>query len=152
MQHIGSYPDAVGSSPPTLLLFYLLFTTRYGINDRFSVPAEAVMEAQRHVTLQIFLQHLFFLPYITFTRPGSSLHCGGHCIPMCYKSSLESSFPNVQLIRTVHSAVLRHMLLSTIIQPCSHVGSKPWHQTSSGSYLFHFDRSVQDFAHCLKKI
>ena len=57
-----------------------------------------------------------------------------------------------QLIRTAHSAVLRHMLPSMLIQPCSHVGSKPWHQSSSGPYVFHFHRNVQDFAHCFKKI
>ena len=56
------------------------------------------METQQQVSLQIFLQHLFFLPSITFTHPGDCLHGGGHCIPMSYKSSLESSCSNVQLI------------------------------------------------------
>ena len=108
------------------------------------------METQRHVSLQIILQRLFFLPSITFTHPGDSLYGGGHCIPMSYKSSLESPCSNVQLIRTVHSAVLRHMLLGIFLQPRSHVGSKPWHQSSSCPYLFHFHRNVQNLAHCLK--
>ena len=89
------------------------------------------METQRHVSLQIILQHLLFLPSIKFTHPGDSLYGGGHCIPMSYKSSLESPCSNVQLIRTVHSAVLRHMLLGIFLQPRSHVDSKPWHQSSS---------------------
>ena len=59
---------------------------------------------------------------ITFTCHSRPLHCGGYCIPMNYKSSLESSCSNIQLIRTVHFAVLRHMLLGIFIQPCSHVG------------------------------
>ena len=149
LQHIGSYSDAVGSSPPTLLLFYSLFTTRQRINVRFSVPAEAVVEAQRHVSLQVFLQHLFFFPSVTFTCPRSSLHCGGYCIPMSYKSSLKISCSNVQLTRTVHSAVLRHMLLGILVQPCSQVGYEPWHQSSSGPYIFHLHRNVQDSAHLL---
>ena len=104
-----------------------MFKTRQGVNVRFSVPVEAVLETQRHISLQIFLQHLFFLPSITFTHPGDSLYGGGHCIPMSHKSSLEGSCSNVQLIRTVHSAMLRHMLLGIFVQPCSHVGSKPRH-------------------------
>ena len=94
------------------------------------------MEAQRHVSLQVFLQHLFFLPSVTFTRSRSSFYCGGHCIPMSYKSSLKSSCSNVQLIRTIHFAVLRHMLLSILVQPCSHIVSKTWHQSSCGPYIF----------------
>ena len=107
-----------------------------------SVSAEAVAETQRHVSLQIFLQHLFFLLSTTFTRPGNSLYSGGHCIPISHESSLESSCSNVQLIFTVHSAVLRRMLLSIFVQPCSHVSSEPWHQSSSCPYLLHFHRNV----------
>ena len=51
-----------------------------------------------------------------FTHPGDALYGSVHCIPMSYESSLESSCSNVQLIRTVHSAVLRHMLLSIFVQ------------------------------------
>ena len=94
------------------------------------------METQRHVSLQIFLQHLFFLFSTTFTCPGNSLHRGGHCISMSHESSLESCCPNVQLIPTVHSVVLQHVLFGIFVQPCSHVGSKPWHQSSSCPYLF----------------
>ena len=148
LQHVGSYSDAVGSSPPTLLLFYSLFTTRWRVNVRFSVSAEAVVEAQRHVSLQVFLQHLFFSRSVTFTCPRS----GGYCIPMRHKNSLKSSCSNVQLIRTVHSAVLRNMFLGIFVQSCSHVDSKPWHQSSSGPYLFRFLRNIQDFAHSFKKI
>ena len=83
------------------------------------------METQRHVSLQIFNQHLFLLLSTTFTRPGNSLYSGGHCIPMSHGGSLESSCSNVQLIFTVHSAVLRRMLLSIFAQPCSHVSSEP---------------------------
>ena len=68
------------------------------------------MEAQRHVSL---LQHLFFFPSVTFTCFRSSLHGGGHCIPMGYKSSFKSSCSDVQLISTVNSAVLRHMFLGS---------------------------------------
>ena len=107
-----------------------------------SVSAEAIVKAQRHVSLQIFLQHLFFLPSIRFTCPGISLHSVGHCIPMSHESSLESSCSNVQLISTVHSAVLRHMLFGIFVQPCSYVSSEPWHQSSSRPYLFHFHRNV----------
>ena len=64
------------------------------------------------------------------------------CIPMSYKSSIESSCSTVQLIRTVHPAVLRHMLLGILVQPCSLVGYKPWHQSSSGPYILHFHRNV----------
>ena len=81
------------------------------------------MEAQGHVS-----EHLFFFPSVTFTCPRNSLHCFGYCIPMSYKSSLKSSCSNVQLIHTVHSAVLRHMLHGILVQPCSHVGSETWHQ------------------------
>ena len=109
------------------------------------------MEAQRLVPLQVFNQHLFSLSPVTFTCPRRPLHCGGYRIPMSYKNSLESSCSNVQLIRTVHSAVFRHMLLGIFIQPCSHVGSEPWHQSCPGRYLFHFYRNVQDFARCLKR-
>ena len=110
------------------------------------------METQRHVSLQIFLQHLFFFLSTTFPCPGNSLHRGGHCISMSHESSLKSSCPNVQLIPSIHSAVLRHMLFCILFQPCSHVGSKPWHQSSSCPYLFHFHRNVQNLARCLKKI
>ena len=87
---------------------------------------EAIVKAQRHVSLQIFLQHLFFLPSIMFTCPRNSLYGGGHCIPMSHESSLENSCPNVQLIHTVHSAVLRHMLLGILVQPCSHGRRSSW--------------------------
>ena len=96
------------------------------------------METQRHVSLQIFLQHLFLLLSTMFTRPGNSFYSGGHCIQMSHESLLESSCSNVQLISTVHSAVLRHMLLGIFVQPCSLVSSEPWHQSSSCPYLFHF--------------
>ena len=142
----------IGRSPPTLLPFYSLLATRKRINVSLSVSAEAVVEAQRHVSLQVFLQHFFSFSPITFTCPRRPFHCVGHCIPMSYISSLESSCSIVQLILTVLSAVLRHMLLGILVQPCSHGGSKPWHQSSTGPYLFHFQRNVQDFARCLKKI
>ena len=131
-------------------LFLINIITR--INVSLSVSAEAAVEAQCQVFLQVFLQHLFFFQSVTFNCPRSSLHCGGYRIPMSYKSLPESSCSNVQLIRTVHSAVLRHMFLGILVQPCSHVGSKPWHQLSSGPYLFSFHRNVQDSAHCIKKI
>ena len=76
------------------------------------------------------------LSSITFNCPGKSLYSGGHCIPMSHESSLENSCPNAQLIHTVHSAVLRHMLLGILIQPGSHVGSKPWHQSSPSPISF----------------
>ena len=105
LEQVDSYSDAVGGSPQTLLLFYSLFATRKRINVSFSVSAEAVVKAQRHVSLQVFLQHLFSFSAVTFTCPRRPLHGGGYCSPMSYKSSLESSCFNVQLIRTVHSAV-----------------------------------------------
>ena len=72
-----------------------------------SLFRQTLLWRQRHVSLQIFLQHLFLLLSTTFTRPVSSLYSGGHCIPMSHGGSLESSCSNVQLIFTVHSAVLR---------------------------------------------
>ena len=94
------------------------------------------MEAQRHISLQVFLQHLFFFPCVTFTSPRSSFHWGGYCNPMSYKSLLKSSCSNDQLIRTVHSAVLRPMFLGILLQPCSHVGSKLLHQSSLAHTFF----------------
>ena len=64
------------------------------------------MEAQRHISLQVFLQHLFFFSSVALTCSGRFFHCGSHCIPMSYENSLESVCSSVQLIRTVHSAVL----------------------------------------------
>ena len=78
------------------------------------------MEAQRHVSLQVFLQHLFSFSPVICTFPRRPLH----------KSLLESSCSNVQLIRTEHSAAMRHMLLGIFLQPCSHVDSEPWHGIS----------------------
>ena len=54
------------------------------------IPAEAVVEAQCYVPLQFFLQLHFSFSPVTFTCSGCPFHCGGHCIPMKYKSSLES--------------------------------------------------------------
>ena len=107
-----------------------------------SVSTEAVVETQRHVSLQIFFQHLCLLISTTLARPGNSFHSGGHCIPMGHESSLESSCPNVQLIFTVHSAMLRHMLFRILVQPWSQVSSEPWHQSFSCPYLLHFHWNV----------
>ena len=96
------------------------------------------MEAKSHVSLQVFLHHFCSFSPVTLTCSENSFHYGNHCILMSYESSLESSCSHVQLIRTVHSDVLRHMLLGILVQPYSHVGSKPWHQSYSGPYLLHF--------------
>ena len=48
-------------------------------------------------------------------------HCGSYCIPMGRKSSLGSFQSYVHLVRTVHSAVFRHMLFGRLIQPGSQV-------------------------------
>ena len=125
-----------GGSPPTPLLFYHLFA-----EASFPVSAEAV----------VFLQNLFSLSSIAIICSRCSLHCGSHCNLMRYKSSFENFQVYVHLIRIVHFAVLRHMLLGILVQPCSHVGSKPWYQSSSCPYLFHFHRNVQNLAHCRKR-
>ena len=105
------------------------------------------------IFFQVFLQHFFSFSPVTTTRSCRSLYCDCYCIPMSYKkSSFESSQSYFHLIQTVHSALLRHMLLGILIQPSSHVGSELGHQSSSGAYFLHFHRNVQNFARCLKKI
>ena len=97
----------------------------------------------KHISLQVFLQHFFSFSPVTKICFRLPLYCGCYCIPMRYKSSFESYSSYVHLIRTVRSAVLPHMLLGILLQPCSHVGSEPWHQSSSGPYCLHFNRTVQ---------
>ena len=94
------------------------------------------MEAQRHIYLQVCLQHFFSFSPVTTIRSRRSLHCGCYCIPMPYKSLFENSRSCFHQIRIVHYAVLRHMLLGILLQPCSQVGSEPGHQLSSGPDFF----------------
>ena len=84
------------------------------------IPVEAVVDAQRQVSLQFFLRPFFSFSPVTITCSGRSFHCGSHCIPMRYESSLESSRPKVLLIGTVHSALLRHIML-TLYHGISHL-------------------------------
>ena len=125
-----------------------ILTLLEAVLQRFCSSTLCLQQGRGSTLVSLFLQKLLWRHNVTFLSRSSfiifSLYFPSHSLvldvfftaavsaiqPMSYKSSLEISCSNVLPICTVDPAVLRHMLLGILVQPCSHVGSKPWHQSS----------------------
>ena len=98
LQHISGHSDAVGGSRTTLLLLYSLLATRERVYDCF--PEVFVTFLSRS---SLDISSLSFPSESTFIN--NLFSCNEYSIRVCYESSLEKFLPDVNLIRTVHTAV-----------------------------------------------
>ena len=142
----STLPVSVSCNPSVAIL-----TLLEAVLQHFCSSTLCLQQGRGSTFVSLFLQKRPWRHNVTFFS-RSSFNISSFSLPphslvldvlfTAVVTAVESSCSNVQLIRTVHSAVFRHMFLGGFVQTCSHVCSEPWHQLSSGQYFLHFHRNV----------